>query len=99
VRHYSTEEGWGILDSDDTPGGCLVRVLDIHTPSGTSYLLEKMSTLSGNLRLLECRKICSDRLRSLFVRLRLLSNILPLPMTAPDSAWLMDVEGVVASPR
>lgn len=35
VRHYSTEEGWGILDSDDTPGGCLVRVLDIHTPSGT----------------------------------------------------------------
>lgn len=35
VRQYSVEEGWGILESDDTPGGCLVRVLDLRTQSGT----------------------------------------------------------------
>ena len=35
VRRYAVEEGWGIVDSDDTPGGCLVQVLDIHTPTGT----------------------------------------------------------------
>ena len=42
VRQYSVDEGWGILDSDDTPGGCLVRVLDIHTPSGTLSVGEEV---------------------------------------------------------
>ncbi|MEH6796047.1 MAG: hypothetical protein V7694_18115 [Rhodococcus sp. (in: high G+C Gram-positive bacteria)] len=35
VRRYAVDEGWGIIDSDDTPGGCLIQVLNIHTPSGT----------------------------------------------------------------
>ncbi|MGV8871552.1 MAG: hypothetical protein ACOH2Q_03415, partial [Rhodococcus sp. (in: high G+C Gram-positive bacteria)] len=25
VRRYSTKEGWGIIDSPDTPGGCLIQ--------------------------------------------------------------------------
>ncbi|WP_051047783.1 tetratricopeptide repeat protein [Rhodococcus sp. AW25M09] len=25
VRRYSTEEGWGIIDSPDTPGGCVIQ--------------------------------------------------------------------------
>jgi CspA family cold shock protein len=35
VRRYSVDEGWGIIESDATPGGCLVQVLSIHTASGT----------------------------------------------------------------
>ncbi|QII03733.1 cold shock domain-containing protein (plasmid) [Rhodococcoides fascians A21d2] len=35
VRQYSTKEGWGIIDSVDTPGGCLIQILSIHTPTGT----------------------------------------------------------------
>jgi cold shock CspA family protein len=34
VRHYSVDEGWGIIDSDDTPGGCLVQSLSIGPGSG-----------------------------------------------------------------
>ncbi|WP_179276306.1 hypothetical protein [Rhodococcus sp. 06-235-1A] len=30
VRRYAVEEGWGIIDSDDTPGGCLIQAL--HNP-------------------------------------------------------------------
>lgn len=35
VRQYSTKEGWGVIDSADTLGGCLVQVLSVYTPSGT----------------------------------------------------------------
>ncbi|MGA5325918.1 cold-shock protein [Streptomyces griseoincarnatus] len=31
VREWSDEEGWGVLDSPETPGGCFAHFSDIQT--------------------------------------------------------------------
>jgi cold shock protein len=32
VREWSEEEGWGVLDSPETPGGCFGHYSDIQVP-------------------------------------------------------------------
>jgi CspA family cold shock protein len=32
VREWSDEEGWGVLDSPQTPGGCFGHYADIQAP-------------------------------------------------------------------
>ncbi|MFB8318351.1 cold-shock protein [Streptomyces sp. NPDC056465] len=32
VREWSDEEGWGVLDSSETPGGCFGHYADIQAP-------------------------------------------------------------------
>ncbi|MFD5634612.1 MULTISPECIES: cold-shock protein [unclassified Streptomyces] len=32
VREWSDEEGWGVLDSPETPGGCFGHYSDIRAP-------------------------------------------------------------------
>jgi CspA family cold shock protein len=32
VREWSDEEGWGVLDSPETPGGCFGHYADIQAP-------------------------------------------------------------------
>lgn len=32
VREWSDEEGWGVLDSPQIPGGCFGHFADIHAP-------------------------------------------------------------------
>jgi len=39
VRWYNAEEGWGVLDSEDTPGGCAVMFSNIEM-EGFRFLTE-----------------------------------------------------------
>lgn len=32
VRSWSDDEGWGVLDSDDTPGGCWAHFSNLDLP-------------------------------------------------------------------
>ena len=32
VRSFDLEEGWGVLDSPDVPGGCFVHYSDVDEP-------------------------------------------------------------------
>ncbi|WP_373305092.1 hypothetical protein [Streptomyces lucensis] len=32
VREWRDEEGWGVLDSPETPGGCLGHYADVQAP-------------------------------------------------------------------
>lgn len=46
VRTWDDEEGWGVLDSPETPGGCWCHFSDIEVP--THRYLEPSSTVGGD---------------------------------------------------
>ena len=38
VREWDDEEGWGVLDSPETPGGCFAHFVEIEGPEGFRHL-------------------------------------------------------------
>jgi CspA family cold shock protein len=40
VRHWYREEGWGVLDSSDAPGGCFAHFSNISGVEGYRELVE-----------------------------------------------------------
>lgn len=73
VRQYSAKEGWGVIDSADTPGGCLVQVLSTYTPSVALSAWDEVDFEWEPLPL-ESMRSCSDRPPTSCVQPGLLSS-------------------------